>query len=109
MKKPLFERITAHPPTWPTVVASASLAVSLLSLFYTARTFALNHRPYVGVIEQAFQLVGEPPTAMVWRVVLKNVGTLPTWVTVTENRTVITPADGTSRTLPMLVETSCGI
>jgi hypothetical protein len=86
-----------------------SLVVAILSFLYTARTFTLTNRAYVGVIEHDYQIYGEPPTAMTWRFVMKNVGTAPTWVTVKAHFGTVIDSTGVARTLPLFGEPMGGI
>lgn len=86
-------------PHFQTSTAVASLVISLWALSYTWRTYALTHRPYVGVVQEEYKLSGDPPTKMVWRFVLKNTGSLPAWVTLAEHETTVT-TEGRLKFLP---------
>jgi len=99
--------------TWPSVTASTVLSVlsfiiAMGSFLYTMRTYAVTHRPYVGVVSHDYRVLGDPPTAMVWRFVLKNVGGLPAWVAVEENQAFVT-TDGQRSALPILGRSPGGI
>jgi hypothetical protein len=91
------------------VVAWISSAVAALSVFYTARTFALADRPYVGIVEHSYELRGNPVSEMTWRFILKNVDAQPTLVTVDEHRAVLTSKDGIAKTLPLFDPPAGGI
>ena len=80
----------------PIVLASLSLLVSVGGLLYRIRTYASSRRPYIGVVDSAFQLVENPPRAIVWKLVLKNVGTIPASVKIEENRATLTTPEGVS-------------
>ncbi len=58
----------------PLLISSLALAVSAGSFIYTIRTYAVSHRPYLGVVDGPFQFVENPPRAMTWKFVVKNVG-----------------------------------
>jgi hypothetical protein len=92
----------------PRLLTLASIAISLLSVYFTGRVFWLAQRPVVGIIEHNFRTEGSPPTAFFWTVTLKNVGTQPTWVTVKENRMTVT-RDGIAVDLPLLDQPNGGI
>ncbi len=90
------------------VTALIALTISVLSSWYTATTYAVSYRPYIGIIEQDYKLLGDPPSAMTWRFVLSNAGSIPAWVTVEKNESVITTG-GQTITLPTLGELRGGI
>jgi len=55
----------------PMIIALGALAVSVIGLMFTARTYGVTHRPYVGIIDTPFQLIESPPRAITWKLVLK--------------------------------------
>lgn len=81
-------------PVLPIVISSLALLLSGGSLFYTIRLFTVTQRPYVGVTEVQHQFVENPPRAMLWKAVVKNVGALPGNVRVDENTATITTHAG---------------
>lgn len=85
------------------VLAVTSAVISVSSFTYTLRTYAVTHRPYVGVYEVNYQLLGTPSTGMSRAFVLKNVGSVPAWLSVDENSATVR-AGGQTRTLPILGE-----
>ena len=46
-------------------------------LLYTARTHAVSQQQYIGSVTMSFEFVEEPPRAMLWKLVVKNVGSMP--------------------------------
>jgi len=82
---------------WSGVLSIVSVVIALSSAFYAMRTYAVTHRPYVGIIAVNYRLIGNPPTGMLWSFDLKNVGSVPALVKVEENRTYLT-TDG--QTIP---------
>jgi len=80
----------------PIIISLLAFLVSLLGLAYTARTYAVSHRPYLGIVDMPFQLVENPPRAIVWKMVVKNVGSLPAFMTVQENSARLATPAGTS-------------
>ena len=67
-------------------IAVGSLLISLGSAYYSARTYHLTYRPYVGVVNVPYAFAGAPPTGIAWRVLLKNTGTLPARVHIKLNQ-----------------------
>lgn len=80
----------------PIVISLLALVVSVVSLAYTARNYAVTQRPHIGITEMPFQLVESPPRAIVWKLVVKNVGVLPGFLTVRENAARLTTPSTTS-------------
>lgn len=78
----------------PLVISLLALGLSLVGLLYTARTYAVLHRPYIGIVDMPFQLVENPPRGMIWKVVLKNVGSIPGFLTIEENSASLTTPAG---------------
>lgn len=58
-------------------IAFLSLVVSIGSFYYTARTFAVSYRPYLGVSGEKAEYFGSPPNALQWSMQITNVGTIP--------------------------------
>jgi len=58
-------------------IAFLSLVVSIGSFYYTARTFAVSYRPYLGVSGEKTEYFGSPPNALQWSMQITNVGTIP--------------------------------
>jgi hypothetical protein len=85
----------------PLVISCCALLVSLIGLLYTARNYAASHRPYIGVVDTPFHLGENPPRAIVWKVVVKNVGTVPGFVVIAENTATLSNHAGSSM-LPSL-------
>jgi hypothetical protein len=85
-----------------------ALAVSAASLWFTARSFYVTQRPYIGIVEQRYNLLGNPPSGMAWAFVLSNVGSRPAWVRVEEHRTSVTRG-GKTVDLPLLGPPGGGI
>ena len=71
------------------VISVVSLLLSGTSVWLTARTFYVAQRPYIGIVEHNFKLLGDPPAGMAWAFVLSNVGNRPAWLTVDEHRTTV--------------------
>lgn len=74
------------------IISALALLASGGVLLYTARTYAAAHRPYIGIISIPFQLVEDPPRAIVWKVIIKNVGSLPGFLKMLENSACLTTA-----------------
>jgi hypothetical protein len=81
---------------FPLGLSICALLVSAIGLVYTARTYAVSHRPYIGIVEIPFQLVEGPPRGITWHVVIKNVGNLPGFLTVDEYSVTLTSSAGFS-------------
>lgn len=82
--------------TAPIIISFLAFGVSLVGLIYTARTYAVSHRPYLGIVDMPFQLVENPPRAIIWKMVVKNVGSVPGFMVVQENSARLTTPAGTS-------------
>ena len=70
------------------ILTWAPILISLIALLFTAQTYYVAHRPYVGVVEVHHQVHRDDknqPTAMSWQFVIKNTGASPALVT-TEQR-----------------------
>jgi hypothetical protein len=85
----------------PVVISAIALIISTGGLVYTIRTFSVSHRPFLGVTDSVFQLIENPPRAIVWKFIVKNAGTKPAVLKTEENRATLTTARGVS-TLPFL-------
>lgn len=84
--------------TW--ILPVVATIISVGSFIYTMRTYRVTHRPYIGGIEWTPHLIGDPPTRMLWWVTLKNVGSVPAWLKVEENKATLT-SEGQTTPLPM--------
>jgi hypothetical protein len=76
------------------VLSVLSITIALLSFVYTMRTFAVTHRPYVGVLGVQ---VASSPTTLSWKFVLKNTGSVPARVRYERNETTVTTNGRTVR------------
>lgn len=80
----------------PIMISLLALVVSVVGLAYTARNYAVTQRPHIGITDMPFQLVESPPRAVIWKLVVKNVGALPGFLTVRENVARLTTPSTTS-------------
>ena len=100
-----MKRILAEKGDWakitPITISTMSLLISIGGFLYTIRTYSVSHRPYIGVVDSTFQLVENPPRAVVWKFVLKNVGSQPAVLSTNENKGTLTTPSGVT-TLPSL-------
>jgi len=85
----------------PVIISALALTISTLGLLYTIRTYSVTQRPFLGVTDSSFQLVENPPRAVVWKFIVKNVGTKPAVLKIEENRATLTTPNGVS-SLPSL-------
>lgn len=83
------------------VLSILALLVSLATFVYVARTYAVQYRPYVGIVGIEHELTGNPPTMLRWRCVVKNVGSIPAWVHLEEYQATFT-ADGVATSRPIM-------
>lgn len=100
MKRTLAEKIDWTKIT-PITISTMSLLISIGGFLYTIRTYSVSHRPYVGVVDSTFQLVENPPRAVVWKFILKNVGAQPAVLSISEHKGTLTTPSGVI-TLPSL-------
>ncbi|MGD0267111.1 MAG: hypothetical protein ABSD47_19505 [Candidatus Methylomirabilota bacterium] len=81
------------------------ILISLVAVFFTARTYYVALRPYVGVVNIDYQVSRNDkaePAGMSWQFVMKNTGAAPAFVTVEKDfcqliqgeRSVILPVIG---------------
>ena len=85
----------------PVFISAVALVISTFGLIYTIRTYAVSHRPYVGVTDSVLQLVENPPRGIVWKFIVKNVGAQPASLKIEESKATLTAPSGVS-TLPSL-------
>ncbi len=83
------------------VVSVLALLVSLFTFFYVAKTYAVQYRPYVGIVGIEHELTGNPPTMLRWRCVVKNAGSIPAWVYLDKYEATIT-AHGVATSRPIM-------
>ena len=83
------------------VLSILALLVSLGTFFYVARTYAVQYRPYVGIVGIEHELIGIPPTMLRWRCVVKNAGRIPAWVYLEEYQATFT-AGGVAASRPIM-------
>lgn len=76
------------------VISFTALLISFASFFYSARTYYVSHRPYVGIVEVNVWNKPDPPLALGWTFVLKNVGSVPAKVRLEENNITVTTTKG---------------
>lgn len=100
MKKTAAEKVDWTKLT-PILIATTSLLISIGGYLYTMRTYSVSHRPYLGVVDTSFQLVENPPRAVVWKFIVKNVGSQPAALSINENKSTLTTPGGVT-TLPSL-------
>ncbi|TLM76693.1 hypothetical protein ACONUD_10170 [Microbulbifer harenosus] len=67
------------------VIASLAFVVSFFSLIIAMRSYSVSHRPYIGISAVPFEYIENPPRAMRWKVILKNVGPIPGFFTIEKN------------------------
>jgi hypothetical protein len=65
--------------TGPLLVSIAALCLSIISIFFAAKTYLLTWRPYVGVVEQGCA-VATAPDRLVCRLGIKDVGSIPAYL-----------------------------
>jgi hypothetical protein len=76
-------------PTFTGVLATLSFVISVGTFLYTMQTFAVAHRPYVGVVRyEPGPVIG--PNSVSWQFVLKNTGDIPARVLIEDNRITVT-------------------
>ena len=85
----------------PIVFSAFALIISTGGLLYTVRTYSVTHRPYLGIVDGNYQLLENPPRAIIWKFIIKNVGTQPAVLKIEQNKTTITTPSGVM-TLPTL-------
>jgi hypothetical protein len=78
----------------PVIISIVSLLISIGGYLYTVRTYSVSHRPYLGVVDSTFQLVENPPRAIVWKFIVKNVGSQPAVLRIDENKSTLTTPSG---------------
>jgi hypothetical protein len=76
--------------------------VSLGSGVFTAATYFISHRPYIGITDIPAEKVGNPPSSLAWKIVLNNTGSVPGFAWVEENTLIVTSSSGASTTFPTL-------
>ncbi len=85
----------------PIIISATSLIISVGGFLYTIRTYSVSHRPYLGVVDSSFQLIENPPRAIVWKFIVKNTGSQPGVLHIDESKGTLTTPSGVS-TLPTL-------
>lgn len=65
--------------TGPLLVSIAALCLSIIFIFFTAKTYLLTWRPYVGVVKQACA-VTNAPDRLVCRLGIKDLGSSPAYL-----------------------------
>jgi hypothetical protein len=104
-KLPSEKNIPSEKRDWaaitPILISTLALIISVGGFLYTIRTYSVSHRPYLGIVESNFQLVENPPRAIIWKFIVKNTGSQPTVLHVDESKGTLTTTSGVS-TLPTL-------
>lgn len=89
----------------PVIISALALVISTGGLLYTIRTYTVSNRPYLGVTDSNFQLVEDPPRAIVWKFTVKNVGSQPAVLKIEEHKTTLTAPSGDQLPLPLVGST----
>jgi hypothetical protein len=79
---------------WP--VGVVSVVISLVALLFSAETYYVRYRPFVGVIRNETHVVQNDKgeiVGMAWSFVLKNTGAVPALVTLEKNLCQFTTGD----------------
>lgn len=90
------------------VLSILALLVSLATFVYVARTYAVQYRPYVGIVGIEHELIGDPPTMLRWRCVVKNVGSIPAWVYLEEYQAIFTATGGVATSKRPIMDENLG-
>lgn len=84
----------------PNILSFLALLISFGTFLYVAKTYTAHYRPYIAVVDFKHRLEGNPPTLMNWHCGIKNVGSIPAWIEMTESSVTYT-TQGQTQTTPV--------